>query len=237
MPCWSIHLAVAKKLNNKLNLNKDIFYLGNLVPDIEYGSKVNRKCTHYYSDDSICKKCISEILPNINNFFNDYKDKLNDDFILGYYIHLLTDYYYNNYIFSNCWVQNNDNEIIGIKLNNGKIINTDKNDIKTRKDYKHNDFLLYGKYLFNNNFVELPKYNNSIKDSIKLLKDNFYTETDMKERVEYLNTKFISLNKYNLKEILLGKRYKLLTKSEYDKLFNDCIEYILVELKKHDLLK
>ena len=35
MPSWSIHLAIAKKVNSKLNLNKDLFYYGNLIPDVD----------------------------------------------------------------------------------------------------------------------------------------------------------------------------------------------------------
>ena len=42
MPSWSVHLAVAKEVNKKLNLNKDLFYYGNLIPDVDKGTIINR---------------------------------------------------------------------------------------------------------------------------------------------------------------------------------------------------
>ena len=35
MPSWSVHLAVAKKVNKKLKLNDDLFLYGNLIPDVD----------------------------------------------------------------------------------------------------------------------------------------------------------------------------------------------------------
>ena len=34
MPSWSIHLAVAKKVNENLKLNDELFFYGNLIPDV-----------------------------------------------------------------------------------------------------------------------------------------------------------------------------------------------------------
>ena len=51
---------------------------------------------------------------NINKFLNTYKNELNNDLILGYYSHLLTDTYFNNVVYTKCWVQDINNNIIGI---------------------------------------------------------------------------------------------------------------------------
>ena len=72
MPSWSIHLGVAKKVNEKLKLNKDLFYLGNLVPDVDYDSKMNRKDTHFYYDRP-CLNCPKIHLPNTDMFLSIYK--------------------------------------------------------------------------------------------------------------------------------------------------------------------
>ena len=37
MPSWSVHLAVSKEVNKKLNLNKDLFYYGNFIADVAIG--------------------------------------------------------------------------------------------------------------------------------------------------------------------------------------------------------
>ena len=50
MPSWSVHLAVAKEVNKKLNLNKDLFYYGNLIPDVDKGTIINRYTAHFYDN-------------------------------------------------------------------------------------------------------------------------------------------------------------------------------------------
>ena len=143
---------------------------------------------------------------------------------MGYYTHLLTDYYYNNYVFSNCWVQEN-NKVVGIRLKNGKVIKTDSVDRTLRKDLKHYDFDLYGKYLYKNNCVELPNIDYDITDSLSLLKKNFFDMEMVKKRIYYLNNEFYKFNKISLKERIVG--YKLFTKEELDKIFLDSCSFIL----------
>ena len=75
---------------------------------------------------------------NINKFLNTYKNELNNDLILGYYSHLLTDTYFNNVVYTKCWVQDTNNNIIGIKFKNNKIKYIDIEDKKKQKrKYKH----------------------------------------------------------------------------------------------------
>jgi len=148
MPSWSVHLAVAKEVNKKLNLNKDLFYYGNLIPDVDKGTIINRYTAHFY-DNIPFPSCPKEKMINISKFLNTYKNELNNDLILGYYSHLLTDTYFNNVVYTKCWVQDTNNNIIGIKFKNSKIKYIDIEDKKKQKrKYKHKDFELYGKYLY-----------------------------------------------------------------------------------------
>ena len=80
---------------------------------------------------------------DIDSFLKDYKDKLSNPLILGYYRHLLTDNFYNNEIYSNIWVQDNKHNIIGIKLKNGKNLNIDKEDKKKQKENTSTRILNY----------------------------------------------------------------------------------------------
>ena len=228
MASWSIHLGVAKRVNEKLKLNKDLFYLGNLIPDVDYGNKVSKKDTHFYYNNP-CLNCPKIHLPNSVMFLSIYKDSLNDDLIMGYYVHLLTDYFYNKYIYSNCLITNDDKDIVGVKLKTGKIKYFLHDDIFNKK-YKQYDLVLYGKYLFNKNSIELPRLDNNLENSLLLLKDKFYSIEDMKKKIYYLNGDFIKLNKINFKERIFG--YKLFYKKELDKLFDDCVDFILKEINK-----
>lgn len=88
----------------------------------------------------------------------------------------------------------------------------------------------YGKYLFKNNFVELPKCFSKNND-LDLLQDKFFTYKDTIDRINYLNTDFIKESKYTFKEKIFGLNYHILTKLELDMLFDDCIKYVIDNIK------
>lgn len=236
MPSWSIHLEVAKKVNEKLKLNKDLFYYGNLIPDVDKNSSINRYNAHYYDKNLPYFNCPREHMINIDLFLKDYKDNLSNPLILGYYCHLLTDYYYNLKVYTTKWVCDKDNNIIGIKLKNNKIIKLDKEDKKRlRKKYKHSDFELYGKYIFNT--IEIPTNSEIIKDNIKYLKDNLLTDELVDYRIKYLKTDFIKNNKLTLKERLIKNNYKIFTKTELDKMLEECVNLIIEKINDIGELK
>lgn len=229
MPSWNIHLAVAKKVNEKYNFEKNSFYMGNLIADVNFNLKLKRSITHY--NTLVCEKCPKELLPNVEEFMKDYRKIVkNSSLLIGYYSHILTDYFYNNYIFSNCWVQNDYNEIIGVKLNNGKIIKNNTIDNKILKFYKHKDLENYGKYLYKNNKVEIPKKFNS--NELDLLKEKFFESDAAEDRINYLNNEFIKESKYTLLQRIFGVKYKMLTKKELDNIFNDCIKFVIKNIDK-----
>ena len=227
MPSWNVHLAIAKQVNNKLKLDNNMFYLGNLLPDVDYGMKKRRHETHYYNIK--CPNCPSEILPDYKEFIKHNKRKLKNPIVLGELVHIMTDYYYNKIIFQKYWLQDKNNNIIGIRMINGKSLIFDKEDIKYRKEYKHRDLELYGKFLFNNDQVEFPKYDKSMNEFIK---DTIYSKEQIKQRCEYLNTTFKNNSKYLLKEKILGLKYKMISKQELDKMYENCIMFILKEIKE-----
>ena len=226
MPSWPIHLSIAKKVNEKLKLNKDLFYYGNLIPDVDKNSSINRYQAHYYDKNLPYFNCPKEHMINIDLFLKDYKDNLSNPLILGYYCHLLADYYYNLKVYTTKWVCDEENNIIGIKLKNNKIVSLDKEGKKNlRKKYKHGDFELYGKYIFNT--IEIPTNSEIIKDNIKYLKDNLLTDELVDYRIKYLKTDFIKNNKLTLKERLIKNNYKIFTKTELDKMLEECVNLII----------
>lgn len=232
MPSWSIHLSIAKKINKKLKLDEDSFLFGNLIPDVDKGTSINRYNAHYY-DDIPYPTCPKENMININKFLKDYKKDINDPMILGYYCHLLTDLFYNNIVYSNCWVQDQNNNIIGIKFKNGKILKIDLDDKKRlKRKYKHRDFELYGKYLYNDGNVYIPNNFDDIFKHKDKLKNKFLNEELIKQRLNYLNNDFDKFNKLSLIQTFFKHRYKLFSKKELDNIFDDCINYILKEFKK-----
>ncbi len=84
-----IHAAVCNELNKKLKRNPKQILVGTIAPDISKLVGETKKYTHFLDDDGD--------LPNLTRFLNKYISYLNDDFVLGYYIHLYTDYLWFKY--------------------------------------------------------------------------------------------------------------------------------------------
>ena len=232
MPSWPVHLVIAKKVNAKLKLNEDLFLYGNLIPDVDKGTKITRYEAHYYNENLPFPTVLQEKMININKFINVYKDALNNPLILGYYSHLLTDQFYNEKIYTTKWIQDENNNIIGIKFNN-RILKIGKEDTKKlKRKYKHKDFELYGKYLFNDGYVFIPKNKELIKENSKYLKNNFLTDKLIDHRFNYLNNEFTKFNKLSLYEKIFKHKYCLFTKNELDIIMNECIEMIITKIKE-----
>lgn len=228
MPSWSIHLKIAREINKNNKFEKDKFIFGNLIPDADKNWNKKRKEVHYYNDLRF-PKCPSKHMIDIGLFIKDYKGRLDDSMIVGYYCHLLTDYYYNKYTYYNKLIQDANNKIISIKLKNNINIPFDK---KILSKYKHYDFELYGRYLFNIDHLNINLDKNKIVSSLFLLKDNFIKEEDVIRRINYLNSDFVNFNKINDDEEF---NYFMFTKQELDDLLIDCVNYIKKELKKLDI--
>lgn len=81
-----IHLAVAKELEKTLKIkNKYDYYLGSIAPDLAKQIGETKEKSHFL------KNSYQENVPNIDLFKNKYPKFKNNDFDLGYFIHLYTD--------------------------------------------------------------------------------------------------------------------------------------------------
>lgn len=161
MPNWKIHLEVAKKVNKKLEYDGEyleLFLLGNILPDINNGyvvkgisKKLSHTQTHFKND--IDKTYI--------NFYNEYKSCFNNPLIVGYFVHLYTDYY---------WTNNYRSKI-------NKISSYDSYTKEERMSLKHNDFKAY-----NNNFIDNVlnlKHYDLLINNINLIKEVSITKNDL----------------------------------------------------------
>ena len=209
MPSWPVHFAVAKEVNKKFKLDEDLFYYGNILPDVDSKFNISRYKTHYYGIPF--DFCPNEEEIDINRFLNDYKNNLDNPLILGYYSHLLTDNYFNEITYKKCWVQDKNSNVIGIRLNNGKILDILKNDPKRKKRrYKHHDFELYGRYVFDKTII--PKNKEKIYDNIKYVKSGYLNKEIVNDRFKEFNNYYIKTNKLSIKEKIFRHRYYLFTK-------------------------
>lgn len=106
--------------------------------------------------------------------------------ILGYYSHILTDEFYNEYIYINKWIQDENNNVVGIRCDNGNIIDVSSN-LRESLKYKHGDLEKYGRYIYNSEELFIPNNINIILTNSSILNDNFYSKENIKHRIDYLN--------------------------------------------------
>ena len=94
MPNITIHEYIGYHFKLK---NSYEYYLGILSPDATklygFGEKKDRWTAHVRRDD------LDEWREALKKFYKKQKDKYNEDFLLGYIIHILTDIVYDDYLY------------------------------------------------------------------------------------------------------------------------------------------
>ena len=105
-----IHICVAKEINKVLKIKEtNNYFLGSIAPDISKLVGDPRSKSHFYDENG---------KTNIDKFLKKYKDKLNNPFILGYFIHLYTDLIWEKYFLNNIVEGNYIKKIDGTKVEN-----------------------------------------------------------------------------------------------------------------------
>ena len=144
-----IHIAIAKKLNEQLKMNEKELFLGTIAPDISKHIGQDRKVSHFLDENRI---------PNLNLFLKKYNNSLNIPFIMGYYIHLFTDYLWFKYFFNEITNLNTS-----ITLLNGDTLKCSKEEINKLiyNDYTNLNILLIEEYNLDLSLfyeeIEIPK--------------------------------------------------------------------------------
>lgn len=221
MPTWGIHLLTARKVNKRLNIKDyNSFLIGNIITDINNGyvipniSKViAHKNTHYYSEEETGKI----IFYDVERFVKDNNKNLENPLVLGYITHLLTDSYWNALTYEKHGVYDKNNKLIGLKLNNGKNLIVDGEE---RRKTKTNDFKIFTNYIYVNNLVDIPKYEEKVYDMSRKIKCIDLTKKDIEETINYLD-----MAKKGIP--LLKKEYEIFTEQEMLENVDKCVEGII----------
>lgn len=123
-------------------------------------------------------------MPYIDKFYNIYKTEMNNPIILGYYSHLLTDYFWNEFSYKNYFKQiNKEINLIEIKLANEEKIELLWDDAVK---LKQKDFRIFTRYLHNNMKIILPGYSDKILEYSKVIKEYNFEEKDIKNTIKYM---------------------------------------------------
>ena len=149
-----IHLAVANEINKTLKRNNDLVLIGSIAPDISKYIGESRAKSHFLDGNGD--------IPNINSFLLKYKNNLKDDFVLGFLIHLYTDFFWYKYFIPEIKMDGI------IKKMDGTIIKCTENMIRMYiyNDYTNLNTLLLDEYNMDLHifYRELPKIENIIDE-------------------------------------------------------------------------
>ena len=163
-----IHMAVANEINKVIKKDTHKLLIGSIAPDISKHLGETKVKSHFLDSEDTD-------IPNIDKFLNKYKDKLDDDFVMGYYIHLYTDYLWFKYFMSE--IYNEENNMI-TKLD-GSIVKCNGNmlNIYIYNDYTNMNIKLLDEYNMDVSifYEEIPYLENIIDeipmDKIKTIVD------------------------------------------------------------------
>lgn len=150
-----IHLAVANEINKKLNRDKSQLLIGAIAPDISKYIGEDKTKSHFLKE-------LDSNIPDIESFLNKYKNNLTDDFVMGYFIHLYTDYLWFKYFVTEFY----DKPMI-TKLD-GTVVKCSGNmlSLYVYNDYTNLNIKLIDKYNMNLKifYNQLPKLSNIIEE-------------------------------------------------------------------------
>ena len=218
MPTHKIHLTVAKKVNNKINMDLDSIMLGSVLPDI--CENKDHSISHY----QVGEKDL-EGLANPDKFVEKYRSKMDNPIFVGYLVHILTDRFYNEYFFRHFYIYDKDDNGIGLYLRGKKKLL----DGKTRKDLKHREMNIYDKWLINHGYV--CKFNDlKCIDNVTDIDEATFDKEKLKN---YIISSNKDVDRINIFSKICFYNYKITDKPELDKIFNNCINYILDYLNKN----
>lgn len=117
-------MCVASEVNKKIKVkNYNEFLLGSIAPDISKITGWSRDLSHFTDENTT--------YPDIDRFLKKYGNKIDNDFILGYFVHLFTDYLWYKY-----FIRDIKYEGI-ITFNDGRML---KLDMESFRKYLYSDY-------------------------------------------------------------------------------------------------
>ena len=150
-----IHIAIAKKVNEVFKRDLTKFLIGSIAPDISKLIGESKEKSHFLDKNS-------DDLPNLDLFLKKYKNNLNDDFVLGYYIHLYTDYLWFKYFISE--IVNKD----CVRTLDGSLVKIDK---KTIWKYIYDDYTNLNIQLVDKYDLDLKIFYNELPDMEPIIEE------------------------------------------------------------------
>ncbi len=166
-------------------------------------------------------------MPDIKEFMVKYKNQFENPVVIGYIVHLLTDYFFNHLTFKEHFFVNEEGKTIGVILKDGKKYLCDKEEMR---EIKQKDFNIYSKYLIKCGSVKNVniKFEN-IENYYKAIDEIPYKKEDVLKIINYLSN--IEKNFYADDVEIKENNYKLYSRKDFDFYMNECVSFIIEKLE------
>lgn len=226
MPSWAIHLKVAKELaKNMPKEDYQRFLLGNLLPDVNVGylinpisKKIPYSITHYGKMETFDGK--TREFPDYETFIQNYEGNMQDPVVLGYLAHLATDFYWNYQTYIKKGIYENG-KMIGLQGTN----NTVFGESEVLRQTKVGNFNSLSYYLYHNNLVEIPKFQEDLVNEAQKLNEIHIEKVD----IEGINQYFQEIPTKLQQE---SKAFKIFSLEEMEQDLTDNVKFIQRIFKK-----
>ncbi len=190
-----IHMVVANEINKVLKKDNGKLLIGSIAPDISKLIGETKQYSHFLNSTDTD-------IPDIDRFLVKYKYNLNDDFVLGYFIHLYTDYLWFKYFIPDLYYDDYITKLDGTKVKcEGRML-----CLYLYNDYTNLNIKLLDEYNMDLSifYTEIPKFNSIIEeipmDRLKVIIDkasiiiaNSKVQKDMIVNIDYIK-KFIDMS-------------------------------------------
>lgn len=185
-----IHMAVASEVNKVLKKDNNKLLIGTIAPDISKFIGQTKLESHFLDS-------VDNDIPNIERFLAKYKNELNDDFVMGYFIHLYTDYLWFKYFIPEVYPKNMITKLDGTVVDcKGKMLSlyiyndyTNLN-IKLLDEYNLNLKIFYNELTPLKNIIEEVPMDklNIIVDQMAVIIENSKEHKDFVFNIENVKT-------------------------------------------------
>jgi len=207
-----IHMCVANEINKKLKRNNDYILIGSIAPDIAKHLGKTKLESHFLNPLNV-----DDDIPVIEEFLEKYKKDLKDDFVLGYYIHLYTDYLWFKY-FKPDFIKNEK-----IYLLDGTVVDCGEEKLI---EYFYNDYTTLNKVLIDDYNLDLKIFEKSIP-KIK----NIITEIPMNQLQLIIDKAYTIIKKSN------EEKFYMFDKTRVNKFIDYSVNAIISNLEDIGYLK
>ena len=197
MPSSNIHLKVAYELNKRLNINSIDFIVGNIAPDAVningFAPREERWTAHLRDKD------LDTWIENAKTFYKQNEGKIDNDFLLGYTSHLLTDVLHDKYLYMNQKEQILKDTKCNIE-DAHDILREDMNNYSFKEFYEIKDSLLEYENRYEILNIDKEKLNKWIRIVVNIYRENKVSKYQKDEDIEFLIEKIENILKQLLKK-------------------------------------